>query len=108
MDSIVAILNNNKVIASLYFNREPSQEEINQFIGEHNGTSGRKLTEYEIINNDQEIEERVQPYPSWTWNSQNRQWYCPVLPPPPDEEAGISYTIWDEDTQTWQAGPPRS
>jgi hypothetical protein len=108
MDSVVAILKDSKVVIALNFSHDPSADEINQFVELHEGTSGRKLTEYEIVNSDGEIEERVRPYPSWTWDSVNKQWLPPVTPPPIDEEAGIAYTIWDEDTQTWQAGPPRA
>ena len=108
MDSVVAILKDSKVVIALHFSHEPSVEEINQFVEVHNGTSGRKLTQYEVVNSDQEIEERTQPYPSWIWDAVSENWYAPVLPPPLDEEAGIAYTIWDEATQTWQAGPPRA
>lgn len=107
MDAIVAILKDGKVVSSLYFSHDPSAEEISQFVELHGGTSGRKLTQYEVVNSEQEIEERVQPYPSWAWDTQSRQWYPPILPPPSDEENGIIYSIWNEATQTWQAGPPR-
>jgi hypothetical protein len=37
-----------------------------------------------------------QPYPSWTWNSENKVWNPPV--PYPDD--GKFYQ-WDEETQNW-------
>lgn len=106
MDTIVAILKDGKVLTALNFQHDPSADEITQFVELNGGTSGRKLTKYEVVNHEQEIEERVQPYPSWTWNDEIQNWVAPVTPPPPDEVNRIAYTVWDETTQTWQAGAP--
>lgn len=40
-----------------------------------------------------------QPFPSWTLNTENWNWYPPVEPPP---YKGCHK--WDEDTQTWIEG----
>jgi hypothetical protein len=102
MDSIVAILKDGKVLNAIHFDHEPSTGEINQFVELHGGTEGRKLTEYEGVNHNQEIEEKIQPYPSWTWDSTIKQWLPPVAPPPIDEVNRIAYTVWNEADKTWQ------
>jgi hypothetical protein len=39
----------------------------------------------------------LQPYPSWTWNSETYRWKAPV--PYPNND-GIDY-VWNEETQEW-------
>lgn len=41
-----------------------------------------------------------QPYPSWTWDEQNKTWIAPIPEPEPDRENRILYA-WSESTQSW-------
>jgi hypothetical protein len=97
MDTIIAILKENKVINSIVFAHDPSADEIQQFVELLEGDEGRKLTEYEIVNATGEIEEPVQPYPSWIWDSLNRVWKAPV------EQTDPSLPLWNETEGAWQA-----
>lgn len=44
-----------------------------------------------------QTEKPLQPFSSWTWNNQNKEWESPV----PYPEGDNAYR-WDEDTQSWE------
>jgi len=41
------------------------------------------------------------PYPSWTWDSTNKEW----VPPTPHPEEHDTVIHWDEATLSWKEGP---
>jgi len=96
MDTIVAIIKDDSVLTSIVFAHDPSSEEITQFVELLGGTSGRKLEEKEIVENNQ-IVERVKPYPSWVWNSEIRNYEAPIKNNDP------KLNFWNEETMAWES-----
>ena len=97
MDTIAAIIKDDMVINHITFAHDPSSEEITQFVELHGGTLGRKLTEKEYVDVNQQIVERVAPYPSWVWNSSIKD-YEPPVARPTDENV----YMWSEENMAWE------
>ena len=51
------------------------------------------------------MERNQQPYPSWTWNEEEKLWYPPFLREVVEGEDENQSWIWNEDNLNWEHFP---